>query len=95
MRIALAVGFSLIALTAMAAPRANGDVNLESQATAAETQRENYRVRMNENVVTIMAGSPNGTDLASPMISPRSWTTETTSGSFPSLAKGPRRASRT
>ena len=65
MRIALAVGFSLIALTAMAAPRANGDgdVNLESQATAAETQRENYRVRMNENVVTIMAGSPNGTDL--------------------------------
>ena len=64
MRIALALGLCLVAVTAVAAPRGKGDAKPEAQAPAAtETQRENYRSRMNENVVTIMAGSPNGTDL--------------------------------
>jgi len=64
MRIALALGLCLIAVAAVAAPRGKGDAKPEAQAPApTEIQRENYRSRMNENVVTIMAGSPNGTDL--------------------------------
>jgi uncharacterized protein len=64
MRIAFALGLCLIAVTAMAAPRGKGDAKSEVQASPpTETGREDYRSRMNENVVTIMAGSPNGTDL--------------------------------
>jgi uncharacterized protein len=64
MRIALALGLCLIAVAAVAAPRGKGDVKPEAQAPApTESQREDYRSRMNENVVTIMAGSPDGTDL--------------------------------
>jgi TRAP transporter TAXI family solute receptor len=64
MRIALALGLCLVAAAAVAAPRGKGGTKPEVQAPAqTDTQRENYRVRMNENVVTIMAGSPNGTDL--------------------------------
>ena len=64
MRIALALGLCLVAVTAVAAPRGKGGAKPEVQAPAqTDTQRENYRSRMNENVVTIMAGSPNGTDL--------------------------------
>jgi len=71
MRIALACGLCLLALTAIAAPRAKDGAKAEakdqasakSQPSAAST-RENYRARLNENVVTIMAGSASGTDLA-------------------------------
>src|SRR6516165_1164034 len=64
MRIALALGLCLVAITAVAAPRSRSGANSESQAsTTAYIQRENFRSQMNENVVTIMAGSPNGTDL--------------------------------
>jgi TRAP transporter TAXI family solute receptor len=61
MRIALAFGLCLIAIAAVAAPRAKD----QQDATAgAQNTRENFRVRMNENVVTVMAGSPTGTDLS-------------------------------
>ena len=61
MRIALAVGLCLIAFAAVAAPRdtAKPDSNIVTPQT-----RENFRARINENVVTIMAGSASGTDLA-------------------------------
>src|SRR5262245_39947198 len=71
MRIALACGFCLIAIAAAAVPgvtdRANAEIN--TGATGANTvvaaqTRESFRARINENVVTIMAGSPSGTDLA-------------------------------
>jgi TRAP transporter TAXI family solute receptor len=72
MRIALAFGICLIAVAAAAAPRAKDAVKSENVvksetnvvAVAAQNTRENLRARMNENVVTIMAGSPSGTDLA-------------------------------
>lgn len=48
----LALGSCLIAFAAIA-----------SQTSDAQTARELYRARMNENVVTIMAGTANGTDL--------------------------------
>jgi uncharacterized protein len=64
MRIALAVGLCLIAFVAMGAPRGKGDVKPRAQnPTLTENLREAYRSRVNENVVTIMAGSPSGTDL--------------------------------
>ncbi len=64
MRIALAFGICLIAVAAAAAPRAKDAVKSETDVVAAaQNVRENFRVRMNENVVTIMAGSPTGTDL--------------------------------
>ena len=64
MRIALALSLCLLAMTAVAAPRSKGGANLEAPASAtAYVQREKFRSQMNENVVTIMAGSPNGTDL--------------------------------
>ena len=63
MRIALAVGFCLIACAAVAAPRAKDAAKPDSTAATAPT-REALRARMNENVVTIMAGSASGTDLA-------------------------------
>lgn len=65
MRIALAFGLSLIALAAVAAPRAKDQVKPETEvAAASQNVRERLRASMNENVVTIMAGSPSGTDLA-------------------------------
>ena len=65
MRIPLAVGLCLIAIAATAAPRAKDQAKPEtSVAAAGQNMRENFRSRMNENVVTIMAGSPSGTDLA-------------------------------
>ena len=64
MRTALALGLCLVAVTAVAAPRSKSGATLEAQASAAAyIQREKFRSQMNENVVTIMAGSPNGTDL--------------------------------
>ena len=62
----------LLAVAAVAAPsltdRANAEVTAlatgASTAVAAQNTRENFRARINENVVTIMAGSPSGTDLA-------------------------------
>ena len=62
MRIALAVGLCLIACAAAAAPRAK-DIAKPDSVTTPQT-RETIRARMNENVVTIMAGSASGTDLA-------------------------------
>ncbi len=65
MRIPLAVGFCLIALAATAAARAKDQAKPDaSVAPSGQNMRENFRARMNENVVTIMAGSPSGTDLA-------------------------------
>ena len=72
MRIALACGLGLLAVAAVAAPsltdRANAEVNTgttgASSVVAAQNTRENFRARINENVVTVMAGSPSGTDLA-------------------------------
>ena len=66
MRIVLALGLCLIAFAATAAPRAKTDKpELPQVETPAQTQnmRENYRSRLNENVVTIMAASPSETDL--------------------------------
>ena len=66
MRIALALGLCLIACAATAAPRAKVDAKPQAETPAppsAQSLREAYRARVNENVVTIMAGSPNGTDL--------------------------------
>lgn len=62
MRIALAFGLCLIAIAAAAAPRAKDQTKQDTPA--AQSSRENFRARINENVVTIMAGSPSGTDLA-------------------------------
>jgi TRAP transporter TAXI family solute receptor len=67
MRIALAFGLCLIAAAAVAGPRARELPKPQSDVTAAATApnaREKLRAQMNENVVTIMAGSPSGTDLA-------------------------------
>jgi uncharacterized protein len=64
MRIPLAVGLCLIALTAVAAPRAKDQAKSDANVAATPNLRENFRARINENVVTIMAGSPSGTDLA-------------------------------
>ncbi len=65
MRIALACGLCLLAVTAVAAPRVKDEAKAEARtAPQADTFRENFRSRVNENVVTIMAGSPSGTDLA-------------------------------
>lgn len=66
MRIALGCGFCLIAVAVIAAPSGTNQANAEPNTIAAVSQntRENFRARMNENVVTIMAGSPSGTDLA-------------------------------
>jgi TRAP transporter TAXI family solute receptor len=66
MRIALVLGLCLIACAATAAPRAKVDAKPQAETPAppsTQSLREAYRARVNENVVTIMAGSPNGTDL--------------------------------
>lgn len=62
MRIALALGLCLIAVTATAAPRAKSDKS-QTEPAADQSVRENYRSRLNENVVTIMASDPSGTEL--------------------------------
>jgi uncharacterized protein len=65
MRIALALALCLIAAAAVAGPRAKDLPKPETDVSAAaQYVRENFRARINENVVTIMAGSPSGTDLA-------------------------------
>jgi TRAP transporter TAXI family solute receptor len=66
MRIALGCGFCLIAVAAITVPSGTNQANAEPNTIAAVSQnaRENFRARINENVVTIMAGSPSGTDLA-------------------------------
>jgi TRAP transporter TAXI family solute receptor len=65
MRIALATGFCLLAVAAVAAPRTITESSSGAKASPqAQNVRESSRARMNENVVTIMAGSPSGTDLA-------------------------------
>jgi uncharacterized protein len=63
MRIALALGLCLIALTATAAPRAKSDKPQTEPPAQSQNLRENYRARLNDNVVTIMASDPSGTDL--------------------------------
>ena len=64
MRIPLAVGLCLIAITAVAEPRAKDQAKPDAKVVAGQNLRENFRARINENVVTIMAGSPSGTDLS-------------------------------
>ena len=66
MRIPLAVGLCLVAIAAaVAAPRAKDQAKpVANAAVSGQNMRENFRARINENVVTIMAGSPSGTDLA-------------------------------
>jgi TRAP transporter TAXI family solute receptor len=61
MRIALAFGLCLVAATALAGPRTNGDAGLVQVKSSPE---DAYRWRLNENVVTIMAGRPGSTELA-------------------------------
>ena len=61
MRIALAFGLCLVAATALAGPRAKGEAELVQAKSSPE---DAYRGRLNENVVTIMAGRPGGTELA-------------------------------
>ena len=61
MRIALALGLCLIAFAASAGPRSKP---VKIEAVATERMRETNRARLNENVVTIMAGTPGGTGLS-------------------------------
>jgi len=63
MRIGLALGLCLIALTATAAPRGKSDKPQAGPPAPNQILRESYRSRLNENVVTIMAGNPSETDL--------------------------------
>jgi TRAP transporter TAXI family solute receptor len=60
MRTTLALGLCLFAVTAIAnaQPRNGSESDI-----ASPSLREVYRARLNENVVTIMAGTPNGTGL--------------------------------
>jgi TRAP transporter TAXI family solute receptor len=71
MSIALALGLCLLASSAsilLAAPPPGAEDAAKAQPAAkkpsGQNLRENYRARMNENVVTVMAGSSSGTDLA-------------------------------
>jgi len=61
MRIALVFGLCLIAFAASAGPRSQP---VTDEAVAAERLGEIDRARLNENVVTIMAGAPGGTGLS-------------------------------
>ena len=64
MRITLALGLCLSAFTAAGAPRDKSDKpQVAPDPAPAQSLRDTYRSRLNQNVVTIMAGSPNGTDL--------------------------------
>jgi TRAP transporter TAXI family solute receptor len=59
MRTALAIGLCLVgALSTAAAESASAE-----ERPSAQTVRENYRAQLNDNTVTIMAGSAEGTDL--------------------------------
>ena len=67
MRLALVCGLCLFALTASAASRGKDEPKAEAKEKAeaknqpsSASTRENYRARLNENVVTIMAGSASG-----------------------------------
>lgn len=60
MRIALACGLCLLAASAALYET---EV-VRADPVSAQSVRDSYRARLNENVVTIMAGSPHGTDLA-------------------------------
>jgi TRAP transporter TAXI family solute receptor len=65
MRIALALGLSLIACGALAAPHVKGNAKIKAPdlIQAKSSPQDSYRWRLNENVVTIMAGRPDGTEL--------------------------------
>ncbi len=64
MRIALAVALCLAAFAASAAPQGKSETKAKAATPAPkENPREVYRSRLNDNVLTIMAGSPGGTDL--------------------------------
>jgi TRAP-type uncharacterized transport system substrate-binding protein len=73
MRIALAAVLCLITCAASAAPQGKSGVKANNQIKAKETPapnpapkeslREVYRARLNDNVLTVMAGSPGSTDL--------------------------------
>jgi uncharacterized protein len=63
MRLALVCGLCLLAFTAAAASLAD-KAEAKNQSSSSASTRDNYRARLNENVVTIMAGSSSGTDLA-------------------------------
>jgi TRAP transporter TAXI family solute receptor len=62
MRPALACGLCVLVLTAAAAFTSD-NAEARDQSSSSAT-RDSYRARLNENVVTIMAGSASGTDLA-------------------------------
>ena len=73
MRFALALGLGLIAFAAVgeaapeAAPRASRihpKPEVPPRAVPSRSLTDDVRSKMNENVVTIMAGSPSGTDLS-------------------------------
>ena len=60
MRTALAIGLCLLGvLSAAAADSASAE-----DRPSAQTIRDSYRAQLNDNTVTIMAGSADGTDLA-------------------------------
>jgi len=72
MRTALTLGLCLIALsTAVAAPKSKPANKLSEQAAQEAapapaqlvSPREAYRAKVNDNLITIMAGSPSGTEL--------------------------------
>ena len=68
MRTALTLGLCLIALsTAVAAPKTKLANKSNPQEVPAPVQtvspREAYRAKLNDNLITIMAGSPSGTEL--------------------------------
>lgn len=68
MRIALAIGLCLVAAVAAAAPRGKAESKPEDAKQVAPAPgsalREAYRSRLNQNVITIVAGSPGSTDLS-------------------------------
>jgi TRAP transporter TAXI family solute receptor len=69
MRIALTLGLCLVTLAAAAAPRAKTASKPVSKAepqvqVQVPSPRETYRAHLNDSTITIMAGSPNGTDLS-------------------------------
>jgi TRAP transporter TAXI family solute receptor len=60
MRTALAIGLCLLGILSAAA----ADSASAEERRSAQTIRESYRAQLNDNTVTIMAGSAEGTDLA-------------------------------
>jgi TRAP-type uncharacterized transport system substrate-binding protein len=63
MRIALAAGLCLLGFAAAAAPTTSNQADARN-LPSAQSVRETYRAKLNDTVVTIMAGSPDDTDLA-------------------------------